>query len=74
MSACRADEPLVPLRRNPRGRPRLSEHGLQEVTLRLPVDVFDMCCREAHARSVTLSVVFREAIIHSRVRRGDILR
>ena len=63
-------EVVAPLRRNGRGRPRLSPEGTQEVTLRLPVDVFDLCCREAHARSVTLSVVFREAIISSRQRRG----
>lgn len=71
MNACRTDEPLIPLRRNGRGRPRLAPET-QEVSLILPVVIYDLCCREAHARSVPLSVVFREAIITSRRRRGEV--
>ncbi len=56
----------------PRGRPRLSpSSGTVEVTLRMPESLFDLCCREAHARDVPLSVVIREAIIASRRRRGE---
>ena len=70
VNTCRSDEPIVPLRRRKPGRPRLADET-QEVSLLLPVVVFDLCCREAHARSVPLAVVFREAIIHSRRRRGE---
>ena len=55
-----------------RGRPRLSPHGTQEVSLLLPIDVFDACAREALNRDVSLSVVLREAIIRSRRERGEI--
>lgn len=55
-----------------RGRPRLYKQGMTEVKMFLPNDVYDACCREALARSVDLTVVFREAIIRSRRERGEI--
>lgn len=54
-----------------RGRPRVADQ-VQEVSFLLPASVYDLCCREALARSVPLAVVFREAVIRSRMVRGEL--
>lgn len=53
------------------GRPRLAESVCQ-VTLTMPTEWYDACCREALARDVPASVVLREAILSSRRQRGDL--
>jgi hypothetical protein len=63
------DSPGVDERRP--GRPRMAP-ATTTFTLTLPLDVFDLCCREAHARGVPLAAVMREAIITSRRQRGEL--
>lgn len=70
MSACLIDEPLILIRKR-KGRPRIAPQ-VHEVSFLLPVDVYDLCCREALSRDVSLAVVFREAIIYSRRQRGEL--
>jgi hypothetical protein len=59
-----------PETRNRPGRPKLAAQ-VTEVSFLLPTTVYDLVCREAHARSVALAVVIREAVIHSRRVRGE---
>lgn len=71
MLTAEAPQPVPAERpRNPRGRPKLAPFTY-EVSVLLPVRLYDLCCREALARDVPVSVVFREAIIASRHRRGE---
>jgi hypothetical protein len=54
-----------------RGRPRIAP-AVTMVSLLIPDQWHDLCSREALARDVPLAVVFREAILASRQRRGEL--
>lgn len=45
-----------------RGRPRLAPET-QGATITLPTEIYDECCREAHARGVSLASILRDAIM-----------
>jgi len=45
-----------------RGRPRLSEHPLERVDVRLPRPLYDALCRAAFADEVSLQKVIRTAL------------
>jgi hypothetical protein len=45
-----------------RGRPRVAAE-VQEVSLLLPQDVYDLYCREALSRDVSIAQVLRERIV-----------
>lgn len=55
---------MLDMARRPAHRPRELPDA-QIVSLRLPNDLYDRCCKEAHARKIPLSKVFREAIAKS---------
>lgn len=59
-----------PVKRNGPGRPRLAP-SVTEISVLLPTRLYDTLCAEALSRSVSLSVVIREALIQSRRARGE---